>query len=155
MKSLIVSRKVLTKIAAEIDLGSYIFMNDAESRAGGRTRPSIISDSLEAVIGAIYLDGGFAEAVKFVHRHVISGIGDILREEQHRNFKSMLLEYAQARNWGAPVYLLKREEGPDHDKLFTVEVKVNNRIRGLGKGCSKKKAEQRAAQAALEALEVL
>ncbi len=152
IKSLVVSRRVLSRVAKRIHLGEFILMSHAEERSGGRERPSILSDCLEALIGAIYLDGGFQEAMRFVRRHVLSGMNEFLQEELFQNYKSELLEYAQARNWGNPVYRVIKEEGPDHDKTFTVEVDVAGHARGVGKGHTKKRAEQLAAREALKQL---
>jgi ribonuclease-3 len=152
MKSLLVSRKILARFARQLDLGRFILMSEAEERSGGRTRPSIISDTFEAVIGAIYIDGGLERARAFVDAVVLREIDPILNEEQHRNFKSLLLEYSQSHNLGVPSYAIRSEEGPDHDKIFTVEVRIQNRMVGVGVGNSKKRAEQNAAQNALEQL---
>lgn len=152
MKSLIVSRKVLSRVARRIRLGEFILMSRAEERSGGRQRPSILADSLEALIGAIYMDGGFEEAMRFIRRFVLAGMDQYLSEEVYHNYKSELLEYAQARGWGNPVYRVVKEEGPDHDKTFTVEVDVAGHARGVGKGRTKKQAEQQAAKEAMKQL---
>ncbi|MDZ7374550.1 MAG: ribonuclease III [candidate division KSB1 bacterium] len=153
IKSLVVSQQVLSRVARQIRLGDHIRMSQAEERSGGRERPSILSDCLEALIGAIYLDGGFQEAMRFVRRHILAGMDALLHEEMLRNYKSELLEFAQARNWGNPVYRVVREEGPDHEKMFTVEVDVAGRARGIGTGRTKKVAEQQAAREALRQLQ--
>jgi ribonuclease-3 len=155
MKSLLVSRKILARFARQLDLGRFILMSEAEERSGGRMRPSIISDTFEAVIGAVYLDGGLERAKAFVEDIVLKEIDTILNEEQHRNFKSLLLEYSQSRNLGVPFYNICSAEGPDHDKIFTVEVKIQNRTVGVGVGNSKKRAEQKAAQNALSQIDRL
>ncbi len=152
IKSLLVSRKILTRIARNLDLGKFVLMSDSEDHAGGRTRPSILADSFEAVIGAIYLDGGLEKARGFIERTLMRDMEAIVAEEQHRNFKSLLLELSQSRNMGTPYYAVLTEEGPDHEKLFTVEVKIQNRPMGIGVGHSKKRAEQQAAQNALAQL---
>jgi ribonuclease-3 len=153
MKSLLVSRKILARFARQLDLGRFVLMSEAEERSGGRARLSIISDTFEAVIGAIYLDGGLERARVFIEAVVLKEIDTILQEEQHRNFKSLLLEYSQSQNFGVPSYVIRSEEGPDHDKIFTVEVRIQNRTVGVGVGNSKKRAEQNAAQDALEKLQ--
>lgn len=153
IKSLVVSQQVLSRVAQRIRLGRFIRMSAAEERSGGRERPSILSDCLEALIGAIYLDAGFEEAMRFVRRFVLSGMNQFLQEEVFRNYKSELLEFAQARSWGNPVYRVIREEGPDHDKMFTVEVDVAGHARGIGRGRTKKLAEQQAAREALRQLQ--
>ncbi|MBN1153721.1 ribonuclease III [candidate division KSB1 bacterium] len=152
MKSLIVSRKILARTANNLNLGKYILLNDAEKKAGGRHRPSIVADAFEALTGAIYLDGGLMEAIKFIHSFLLVDLSDLLTEEQNQNYKSMLLEYSQSQNYGLPVYVVKKETGPDHNKTFTIEVRVNDSIRGIGIGNSKKKAEQIAAKNALKKL---
>jgi len=154
MKSLVVSRKILAKTANNLNLGKYILLNDAEKKAGGRHRPSIVADAFEALTGAIYLDGGLAEAVKFIHNYLLINLDEVLSEEQNKNFKSMLLEYSQSQNYGLPIYSVKKETGPDHNKTFTIEVKVNDSIKGIGIGNSKKRAEQIAAKNALKKLTV-
>lgn len=152
MKSLLVSRKILAAAARQIGLGGFVLLSQSEERSGGRHRSSILADVFEAVTGAIYLDGGLASARAFVQRHLLSRLDEIVRQEQYRNFKSLLLEYAQGRSLGAPVYIVTAEEGPDHQKVFTVEVRIQDKTVGKGSGNSKKKAEQEAAKAALERL---
>ncbi len=155
IKSLVVSRKVLAKIANNLQLGKYILMNEAEERAGGRKRPSIVADAIEAITGAIYLDGGLDSAVAFVNSTILSRLDSILNEEQNQNFKSILLEYSQSKCYGLPYYSVKHEEGPDHNKIFTIEVNINDQILGVGVGNSKKKAEQVAAKNALKKLSII
>lgn len=152
IKSLLVSRKILTRIARKLDLGKFVLMSESEDFSGGRVRPSIIADAYEAVIGAVYLDGGIEQARTFIKQTLLSEMEQILSEEQHRNFKSILLELSQSRNMGTPYYNVLSEEGPDHNKIFTVEVRIQNRTMGMGVGNSKKRAEQNAAQHALSQL---
>ncbi len=154
MKSLLVSRKILAGVASELNLGSFLLLSEAEIKSGGRQRQSIIADALEALIGAIYLDGGLEAARRFIIKKVLKNYQKILSEEKYKNFKSILLEYAQSKNLGAPFYIIRSEEGPDHNKIFTVEVKIQNKIVGIGVGNSKKRAEQKAAQDAIEKLEI-
>ncbi|MBD3288206.1 ribonuclease III [candidate division KSB1 bacterium] len=155
MKSLVVSRKVLAKIANSMQLGKYILMNEAEERAGGRKRPSIVADAMEAITGAIYIDGGLDEAVEFVNNYILCRLDTILNEEQNQNYKSILLEYSQSKCYGLPYYNVKHEDGPDHNKTFTIEVNINDKILGIGVGNSKKKAEQMAAKNALKKLTII
>ncbi len=155
MKSLMVSRKILTRIANQIGIGEFVLLNEAEQKAGGRNRPSILTDTFEAIIGAIYLDGGLPAVVNLVHRKLLARTNKIISEEQNKNFKSILLEYSQSKNLGLPQYLVRDEEGPDHNKVFTIEVIINNEVLGIGKGNSKKKAEQLSAKSALKKLNVL
>jgi ribonuclease III len=155
LKSLLVSRKILARIAKNIGFGDFILLNDAEEKAGGRNRSSILSDAFEAIIGAIYLDGGLETGVTFINEKLLSRFNEIISEEQNKNFKSILLEYSQGNSYGAPRYKVKREDGPDHDKMFTIEVLIKDEVLGSGKGNSKKKAEQIAAKNALKKINIL
>lgn len=154
-KSLIVSRRVITQVGLDLDLGKYLLLNESEIRSGGRHRPSIISDAFESIVGAIYLDGGLEPAKQFIKDHLLCRTDGIITSESNQNYKSMLLEYCQAEDLGMPDYIVIAEEGPDHDKMFTIEVRVNGKVLGIGKGRSKKKAEQQAAKKALIVLEVI
>jgi ribonuclease-3 len=154
MKSLLVSRKILARVATRLEIGNLLLLSEAETKSGGRARSSIIADALEAIIGALYLDGGLLTAKKFVVQNVLCEYEAILNEEIYKNFKSILLEYSQSKNLGAPFYIIRSEEGPDHNKLFTVEVRIQNKTVGVGVGNSKKRAEQKAAQDALKMLEI-
>jgi len=155
IKSLMVSRKILARVARQIGIGGFILLNEAEEKAGGRNRTSIVADAFEAVIGAIYLDGGLDTVIDFIHKKLLVRTDQIISEEQYKNFKSMLLEYSQSKNLGLPQYVVREEEGPDHDKLFTIEVLINHEVLGMGKGNSKKKAEQISAKNALKKLNIL
>ena len=150
MKSLLVSRKVLSGVARDTGLGEYILLSGEESDMGGRDRASILADSFEGVIGAIYLDQGFRAANRFVTRFLLASIVDILDDEDHTNFKSLLQEYVQGKRLSHPVYRVRREEGPEHEKEYAIEVVVKGEVWGMGRGKSKKDAEQNAARAALE-----
>ena len=155
IKSLLVSRKILARISRQIGFGEFLLLNEAEENAGGRNRSSILSDAFEAITGAIYLDGGLQNAVKFIHEKLLYRINEIISEERNKNFKSILLEYSQGHSLGSPRYKVKREDGPDHDKLFTIEVFIKDKVLGVGKGNSKKKAEQFAAKDALKKIHIL
>lgn len=150
MKSLLVSRKVLSAVARDSGLGEFLLLSGEESEMGGRDRTSILADSFEGVIGAIYLDQGFRAANKFIQRFLLGSIHEILKDEEHTNFKSLLQEYVQSKRLSHPVYRVRREEGPEHEKEFAIEVVVRSEVWGVGRGKSKKDAEQNAARAALE-----
>lgn len=154
MKSLIVSGEVLSQRAREIGFGRHLLMGTGEIRSGGRKRPSILEDTFESLVGAIYLDGGMKPATEFINRHLLSYMGKICDSDEHRNYKSMLLEHAQAELSTQPVYRVISEEGPDHDKTYRVEVSISEKALGVGEGNSKKRAEQRAAKKALDKLGV-
>jgi ribonuclease-3 len=153
MKSLLVSRKVLSTVSRDVGLGEFLLLSGEESDMGGRDRTSILADSFEGVIGAIYLDQGYRAANKFVQRFLLSDIHEILKDEDHTNFKSLLQEYVQSKRLSHPVYRVRREEGPEHEKEFAVEVVVRGEVWGTGRGKSKKDAEQSAARVALETRE--
>jgi ribonuclease-3 len=148
-KSLLVNRRHLAKVAKRFGLGKFLLMNDAEDRAGGRKRESILSDAMEAIIGAIYFDGGLAAARKFIKNNITSHLEDLLAEGQILNYKSILLEHCQSANFDGPRYCVEKEDGPDHEKIFSVSAIVNNKKIGFGEGLSKKIAEQNAAKQAL------
>ena len=139
--------KSLFEFAKTIGLGDYIKLSHGEDMTGGRNRPSVLSDAFEAVIAAIYLDGGIDEAKKFVLRFVAPYVE---KKPSFKDYKTILQELVQ-RNHGEELkYVLVSESGPDHDKTFEVEVHLNSNVIGKGVAGSKKKAEQAAAQQALE-----
>lgn len=153
MKSTMVSKRVLARRAKELRLGEYVMLGEAEEASGGRERTSILGDAYEALIGAMYLDGGMHPVRKFLKRYLLYDIDELLSDDELKNYKSVLLELVQREGWGHLVYEVQREEGPDHRKLFTVEVRVKGRTYGIGQGRSKKRAEQMAAREALKRLE--
>lgn len=155
MKSLAVSRGVLANVAQALNVGEYLLLSEQERRAGGAQRPSILADAMEALIGAVYLDGGLEPARKVVHRLVLSRLPGILAREENQNYKSLLLEYCQRERMPTPTYRVEREDGPEHDKVFTVAVSIGGKRYGTGQGRSKKAAEQRAARGALVKLHVM
>ena len=153
MKSRLVSRKVLADQADLLGVGDFILLSADERESNGGQRPSILCDALESLIGAIYLDGGLEAARAFVRRAVLADFHQIVQKDG--NFKSKLLEYSQSKGNGHPRYLVHAEEGPDHDKIFSVEVCITGQRKGWGQGKSKKEAQQMAAKDALESMEVL
>lgn len=142
----IVCEPTLALCTREIGLGAYLFLGKGEDLTGGRTRKSILSDALEAVIGAIYLDGGFLCAKQFIHRFILT---DIEHKKLFYDSKTILQEVVQAEYKEALNYVLLSEEGPDHDKNFCVEARIGDRVIGEGQGHTKKAAEQEAAYRAL------
>lgn len=149
-KSILVSRNNLGKIAQGIDLGSYMYFGQGEEQSGGRKRLSIISNAFEALLGAIFLDGGNKAVKRVIDRLIFVKSDSILEQELDRNFKSQLLETTQANGMGLPEYRIKTEYGPEHEKVFEIAVLVQGKIIGIGTGKSKKRAEQNAAHQALE-----
>lgn len=150
MKSLLVSRKILSSVSRDIGVGEYVLLSGEESEMGGRDRESILADSFEGIIGAIYLDQGYRAASAFIRRFLLAQIGEFLKDEEHTNYKSLLQEHVQSKRLSHPVYRVHGEEGPEHEKEFLVDVVVRNEVWGTGRGKSKKDAEQAAARAALE-----
>jgi ribonuclease III len=151
-KGLLVSREVLAQCAEWMGLGEFVLLSDAEREAGGSGRSSILSDTFEAVIGAIYLDSGLEEARRFARRFILCHAGAILRDQSLSNHKSLLQELVQARFRTHPRYRVISEVGPDHHNMFRVEVSIRGRCLGHGGGWSKKEAERAAAQDALTVL---
>ena len=147
LRAYAVCEKSLFSYAEEIGLGNYLKLGKGEERTGGRTRPSVLSDAFEAVIAAIYLDGGMDEAKKFVLRFVVPYVE---AKPTFKDYKTMLQEVVQKNQGETLEYVLVSETGPDHDKCFTVEVHLNSNVIGRGVGGSKKKAEKNAAKEALE-----
>lgn len=149
LRAKLVNGQSLARDALELGLGDLILMSEIMESSDGRSSRSILSDAFEAVIGAIYLDIGFREAIRFVERTVLKDVDLLQLSRQKDNYKSLLLELAQSRKWPQPCYRVTNEEGPSHNRTFTVEVVVQNRPLGEGTAKNKKKAEQAAAQAAL------
>jgi ribonuclease III len=149
MKSLLVSRVILSRAANQLGLGHYILLSDAEKGSGGRNRASILADTLEGIIGAMYLDGGIEPARKLTERLLLREVNTILSDANLANYKSMLQEYVQGEFKTHPQYRISSEYGPDHQKMFTVEVVVSGKTFGRGHGSNKKEAEQEAARDAL------
>lgn len=149
LRASLVCEKSLFEFSKKIDLGNYIFLGKGEELTGGRTRPSIISDAFEAVIAAIYLDGGMEPVSKYILSFIPEDISPSGSKSFH-DYKTMLQEIIQRNPEEKIEYFLKSESGPDHDKKFTVQVKLNNNVIGEGMGHSKKNAEQAAAREALE-----
>ena len=153
-KSLLVNKKILAQQAEAMGLGPYILLSEGEEKSGGRLRPSILSDVLESVIGAIYLDNGYEASKKFVLNKILYNAEDILSDEMHFNYKGELLEWSQAHDRGIPSYTVINQEGPEHSKEFTVEVSIKQQVYGSGKGLTKKDAEQQAARLALKKIKL-
>jgi ribonuclease-3 len=153
MKSILVSRNVLSDVCHDLGLGEYLLIDKGEAKTGGKKRVSNLANLYEAVIGAIYLDSGYKPAEKFIYDSLLSKSKDILNKKKHYNYKSMLLEYSQSKGFGSPSYKIVDENGPDHDKFFVIEVSINGEQKSKGEGRSKKIAEQKAAQNLLKIIE--
>lgn len=152
-KAFIVSENSLAAAAIDIELNRFVLMSPGEAASGGRRRRSILSDALEAVIGAVYLDAGMAAARRVI-KGILKNIIDIAESDAHRgDYKSSLQEKTQAMCRQAPTYRVTVESGSEHDKTFAVEAILLNEVIGAGVGKSKKEAEQIAARDALERME--
>lgn len=146
----VVSEKGLYSIARTLNLGEGLRLGKGEEKSGGREKPSLLSDALEAVLGAIYQDGGFTAAYRVVEKIFSQAIGLSANLSYGSDHKTCLQERFQALHNCLPEYYLVEASGPDHDRVFTVEVRFNNQLLGNGSGPSKKAAEQKAAAAALD-----
>ena len=152
IKSLLVCGATLAKIGTRMELGEHLLLSRSEAGTGGRERESILADVTEALIGALYLDGGLVAAQHFISRHVLVNVDEAIQEQTHRNYKSLLQETLQARYKMPPRYKVSSTSGPDHARRFTVKVTLRGTVLGVGSGTSKKQAEQRAAEIALTRL---
>lgn len=150
-RSELVCEQSLYHVAQQLELGRYLRLGKGEERSGGRERASILSDAVEAIIAAMYLDAGMETASSFIHRCLLTNLGPV---EPHcsTDYKTGLQELVQRRNGQVLTYELTGESGPDHAKTFCVRVLLNGDPIGSGIGHTKKEAEQLAARDALEAL---
>jgi ribonuclease-3 len=150
VRAKLVNRNALSLVAENMNLAEFLILSSSLPKSITHNSKSMLSDALEALIGAIYLDKGIEACKQFIQKRILEPAlknGDHLIDE---NYKSQLLEYAQANKLAIPVYQIIGEEGPHHDKTFTAEVIVGEKVLGEGKGKSKKEAEQNAAQVALK-----
>ena len=152
LRAKLVNGQALARYAEMIDLGDIILMSENMVQTEGRQNQTILADAFEAVIGALYLDRGMSAARRFIHHTMLDHADLNTLAAQRDNFKSLLLEYVQAEGWPQPQYRVVTEEGPSHDRTFTVEVFVNDTAYGQGRASSKKSAEQKAAREALDRL---
>lgn len=148
LRAALVCEKTLCRFSKQINVGKYLQLSRGERHSGGENRPSILADVFEAILAAIYLDGGIEEARKFVLKFIVPEISNP-RIDNFRDYKTDLQEVVQKNPEESIEYVLTNQIGPDHNKRFTVEVRVNNNTIGKGSGKSKKEAEQQAAREAL------
>ena len=153
-RATLVCEKSLAKFAEQIDLNEYIFLGKGELANGGKYRPSIISDAFEAVIAAVYLDGGFEAAKKYVLRFIPENVTEAVAKE-YDDYKTVLQEIIQMNPEESVEYHLVSESGPAHNRTFTVDVMLNSNLIGTGTASSKKRAEQLAAKEALKLMGAL
>lgn len=148
MRADMVCEKTLASVAMRIDLGHHLLLGNGEEQGGGRSRDSILADAVESVIAAAFLDGGMDAARKFIEKFILVEVP--VKKLHNADYKTALQELVQQKKNQTLSYALVGESGPDHDKRFEVQVSLNGRVIGTGSGSSKKRAEQMAAQAALE-----
>lgn len=156
LRSSIVNERELAKVAMDVDLGEHLLLGKGEELSGGRQKASLLADSLEALLGAIYLDGGLNACIEVVkrlfHAYLSSEQLEHPLKTLDKDYKTQLQELTQARFRLTPIYFLEAEEGPDHDKTFHVSVALEGQMLAHGSGKSKKEAQQEAARKALEDL---
>jgi len=150
LRAELVCERSLAEIAQELDLGVFLLLGKGEKNTGGQNRPSLLSDAFEAILAAMYLDGGYEPVERFVSTLFSKKISN--PRFGNKDYKTKLQETVQCKPGQTLVYELIDEQGPDHEKSFTVEVKLNGNTIGAGNGKSKKGAEQDAAKAAIDTL---
>ena len=151
LRAAVVNARALADVGRTLGLGDYVRLGRGEESTGGRDKASILSDTVEAVIGAVYIDGGFEVATEVVHRLFDPVIAAASKMGAGLDWKTSLQELAADSSLGVPEYLID-ESGPDHQKTFTARVRVGDEVYGSGSGRSKKEAEQQAAETAYEAI---
>ena len=151
----VVCEECLYKVALKIGLGERIYLGKGEEHSDGRRRPSILSDALEAVFAAIYLDGGIDSAKKVILNLLKDEIEVNVKRRNIKDYKTVLQEFVQKGNAFAPTYEIIDEKGPDHDKIFTATVSLDGNVIGQGSGRTKKDAEKEAAKVALSKLGII
>ncbi len=152
-RSALVKGKHLAEIARELDLGKYLFLSHGEEQSGGREKNYILANTVEALIGAIYLDRGYKVAEKFINKFITTKLDEIIEKGLHVDAKSRFQEMCQEIEDKTPYYKVLKEEGPDHEKTFIMGAYIEEELIGKGKGTSKQNAEDQAAKSALKAKE--
>lgn len=148
-RSALVKTESLAEVAEKLSLGQYLLMSHGEVKSGGRSRTALLANLIEAIIGALYLDQGYEAAATFIQTQLIAGLPNILASGAYIDAKSKFQEIAQERDGITPHYEVMSEEGPDHDKIFTVGVFLGKKELGRGNGASKQAGQQAAAADAL------
>ncbi len=153
MRASVVNEQVLAQVASQLSLGEHLRLGRGEEMSGGRERPSILSDALEALSGAIYLDAGLDRVQMFIMEHLAGPLAAVEKGEYRQDFKTSLQEWMQRETGKNVQYRTVAQKGPDHAKVFTVQVECDSEILGYGTGRTKKDAEQAAAREALAELQ--
>jgi ribonuclease-3 len=152
VKSVVVSETSLASIAIDLKIDTLLILGKGEESSGGRKKKTLLADAMEALIGAYYLDSGYAAVFDFVSRHLCKQIELVLENKHKKDYKTLLQEFCQQQFRVYPVYSLVKKTGPDHDRLFWIEVNVQGTMYGPGFGKNKKEAEQEAARLAWDTL---
>jgi ribonuclease III len=155
LRASIVNEQPLAEVAKNFSIGDYLLLGKGEESSGGRSKPSLLSNTFEALLAAIYLDSGFEQVSEFIRRLLSPLMNEGQRTLIYRDYKTAVQQITQNRFKETPRYTLIREYGPDHDKTFEIELSIADRITTSGAGKNKKEAEQRAAEKALQELEGL
>ncbi len=153
LRAALVKTTTLAQVATQLDFGNHLLMSKGEAQTGGRTNQSLLANTFEAVIGAIYLDSDLPSVASFLDTHLFPLIPKIIQNNLHRDYKSTFQERVQSAGHSTPTYQLSQETGPDHDKVFQMVLMVGNKKIATGSGKSKQLAEQNAAQAGLDKLD--
>lgn len=154
-RSALVKTTTLAEVAKTLQLGEKLYMSKGEEASGGRKNVSLLANTVEAVLGALYLDQGFEAAEQFLVTHLYPKLEEIQKKRLYKDSKSQLQEYVQAKGLQTPDYVVVNEQGPDHDREFTVKALINGKEFGEGSGRSKQLAQQNAAQYVLDHLKLL
>ena len=152
IKAVVVSEDVLSGIASNLQIDKMLLLGKGEELSGGRTKKAILADAMEALIGALYIDSGYKTAFDFVSRCITPEINQVTVDNYHKDYKSLLQEHCQRQFHCYPEYVMVKRSGPEHNRIFWMEVRINETVYGTGTGRNKKSAEQEAAKAAWEKL---
>ncbi len=149
LRAALVNSKMLSKVGFELGLDKYLLLSKGEEKSGGRARAYIVTNTVEALIGAIYLDQGYQKASEFIHKFIIPHLDEIIEKQLHKDPKSLFQEEAQEKRKVTPKYEVLKEWGPDHARRFLVGVFLGEELVAEGEGSSKQEAQQQAAENAL------
>lgn len=152
LRSSVVKTTTLATVSKKLDFGSYLYLSRGEEEGGGRENPSILADTFEAFLGALFLDAGLPAVKKLLSNHLFPLFDKILKESSYKDAKSVYQEMIQEQTKISPLYKVISQKGPDHAKEFTVGVYVDSKLQATGSGKSKQEAEMKAAENALEKL---
>jgi ribonuclease-3 len=147
--------QTLYELAEELEIGQYIKLSRGEEDSGGRHNKSILADTFEAIIGGLYVDQGVEASRAFIHNTILAHLDDIIKNQGLKDSKSNLQEVLQEKYKVSPTYKIVKEEGPDHARIFTIQVLMNETVLGEGVGHSKQEAEKNAAKDALQSKELV